>query len=236
MMRSLSVLLSSALLVTFVPQTTHGSVLKQSPFRIETFTPATVPVDLYVMSKSSDAVQCEEIFGGILDQIGSIVNLNIYYIGKEENGSHVCKHGEQECRGNKMQLCAKALYRWHQTPSAWFRLIQCQNQDYHAIGTDASLEYCSLKKNMSFKKLRDCTDGPYGARLLSQSFTEAQEKGISTSCTMVINQQVRCVHDSTWMNCDGGHEVADFVRDICAVYKSISSATLPKGCPPSSEL
>ncbi|ORX92046.1 hypothetical protein K493DRAFT_339015 [Basidiobolus meristosporus CBS 931.73] len=224
------------LLTATIVQGAYGRVSRQSPFHVETFSPPAIPVDLYVMSKCPDTIHCEEVFGGILDKIGSIVNLNVYYIGREVNGSLMCKHGEDECRANKMQLCAKALYRWHEIPTAWFRLIQCQNKDYEAIGADDSLEYCSLREDMSFHKLKECADGPYGSSLLSQSFVETREKGISsflsTSCTMVINQKVRCVRDSTWKECAGGHSVDDFVRDICDVYKSISpTSALPEGCP-----
>ncbi|KAK9763723.1 hypothetical protein K7432_009357 [Basidiobolus ranarum] len=230
-MRSFSTFIQSTLLATLAAQIAQGSGLKQSPFGVQTFYPSSVPVDLYVMSKCPDAVRCEEVFGQVLDKVGGIINLNIHYIGEEKEGNLVCKHGEQECRGNKMQLCAKALYRWHQTPSVWYRFIQCQNEEYQEIGSDESLEYCALKKDMSYKRLRECTDGSYGTRLLNQSFTESKKLAVSTSCTMIINQQVRCVHDSTWKECDGGHEVDDFVRDICAVYKTNSpSATLPKGC------
>ncbi|ORY07113.1 hypothetical protein K493DRAFT_202571 [Basidiobolus meristosporus CBS 931.73] len=231
MVRALSIFAQGSLIAALVLQTAQAISFKQAPFSAQTLYP-NVPVDLYVMSKCPDAVRCEDVFGRVLDKVSSIINLNVHYIGDEKDGQLVCKHGEAECRGNKMQLCAKALYRWHQIPSVWYRFIQCQNEEYQEIGTNESLEYCALIKDLSYKRLKDCADGQYGTRLLNQSFTESKKKGISTSCTIEINQKVRCIHDSTWKECDGGHEVEDFVRDICAAYKILSPrSVLPKDCP-----
>ncbi|KAI8928662.1 hypothetical protein BC831DRAFT_447487 [Entophlyctis helioformis] len=188
-----------------------------------------VPVTLFVMSKCPDAVLCERVFASVLEAVAPITDLTTQYIGKAEPDGFVCRHGESECVGNIQQLCARDLF-----PEAnrWFSFVQCQNENDHWRSIPAGSHECfkrAISPNQTdLDRWQACVDGEYGSRLLRESLARTQAAGVTNSCTIAINGEKRCVHDSDWKQCPGGHEVDDFVRDICAAagYPEICSSQL----------
>ncbi|ORX93193.1 hypothetical protein K493DRAFT_284951 [Basidiobolus meristosporus CBS 931.73] len=192
-----------------------------------------VPVDLYVMSICPDAVKCEAVFSQVLDQVGDIVDFNINYTGTENaNGTFTCKHGEPECRGNRIQLCTRKFYE-HRSHDKYQYLdfINCQNEAYKQNGSNENLERCAKKFGYNSNLIAKCADSRLGNHLFSRTLAHSNSLGIKVSCTMHINHELRCIHDGGLKYCPGGFEVSDFVRDICAKYESESPrGRLPQAC------
>ena len=67
-------------------------------------------------------------------------------------------------------------------------------------------------------KINDCLDrddGEFAKNLLQASFNRTTDAGVSKSCTVRLNGEVRCIRDGgEWKDCDGGHEASDLVADI----------------------
>ncbi|RUS17327.1 hypothetical protein BC937DRAFT_90117 [Endogone sp. FLAS-F59071] len=125
------------------------------------------------------------------------------------------KHGPTECLGNVQELCFRSVYPNSQD---WFSFITCLNQNYQRIGSDGYAERCARKLKKDYTPVEECVHSGDGAALLKASILQTQSKGISTSCTIFIDNKLRCVHDQDWKDCDGGHEIDDFVRDIENAY------------------
>jgi hypothetical protein len=71
---------------------------------------------------------------------------------------------------------------------------------------------------MSMAKLNECAtedEGVHGVEMLQRSFNHSAKAGVRTSCTVRLNDKVRCVKDGgEWKDCEGGSGVDDLVRDI----------------------
>ncbi|KAK9760897.1 hypothetical protein K7432_014634 [Basidiobolus ranarum] len=192
-----------------------------------------VPVDLYVMSICPDAVKCEAVFSQVLDQVGDIVDFNINYTGlKNENGTFTCKHGEPECRGNRIQLCARKFYEYRTRDKyQYLDFINCQNEAYKQNGSNENLERCATKFGYNAKLIEKCADSQLGNYLFTRTLAHTNSLDIKVSCTMHINHELRCIHDGGLKYCPGGFTVTDFVRDICAKYKTNSPhGRIPEAC------
>ncbi|KAL2918255.1 hypothetical protein HK105_202182 [Polyrhizophydium stewartii] len=192
-----------------------------------------VPVTLFVMSKCPDAVFCEGVFADVLQQVGPATNLTTEYIARALGSGRVqCLHGPSECIGNTQQLCARAMFP---DPAQWFGFIRCQNRAWRSIpaNSDACFAEAISPDPAALLAWRECVHGARGRSLLAESTRRAESAGESRSCTIHIAGRKRCVHDGDWKECDGGHEVADFVGDICAAAKDVGVSPLPAACSPS---
>ena len=169
-------------------------------------------VILHVMSKCPDAVLCEQLFDRVLQQIGnsSTIDFSLQYIADTANPAAIqCKHGDEECIGNKQQLCARQLF-----PS-WFAFVLCSNTDYRNIpsNSDQCFKDTISQSPDDMTRFNDCVMTE-GSQLLRDSADASKVKGISTSCSIEINNKVVCVHDGVWRDCPNGHSVQDFVQLI----------------------
>jgi hypothetical protein len=146
-----------------------------------------------------------------------------------------CKHGQEECLGNIIELCAAKLYldpkiylgfTWctYSDPSC---TLQCAiltfallglTRDYEDIPKRELVEDCALEHGMSMDKLNDCTVGDDGALsidMLVASFNRSSRAGVNRSCTIRLNNEIRCIRDGgEWKECDGGSTAEDLVNDI----------------------
>ncbi|CDS07908.1 hypothetical protein LRAMOSA01857 [Lichtheimia ramosa] len=179
-----------------------------------------VPVELFVMSKCPDKVFCENVFSQVLDQVQVPVSLDVNYIAQanqSEEYQFSCKHGPSECLGNIQELCFKHVYPdYHQ----WFEFDLCLNEKYQSIGNGSALaEDCAGQLGLSFGPVKDCIDSDKGVELLAESVKRTQSLGVTKSCTVYIDNRLRCIHDGTWKDCDGGYEVEDFVKSIEDAYQ-----------------
>jgi hypothetical protein len=131
-----------------------------------------------------------------------------------------CKHGQSECLGNIIELCAAHLYP---DPKIYLGFVMCLTRDYEEIPDHSLIEDCALEHSISMTKLNDCAskdDGAFGIGMLKSSFNRSSTAGISKSCTIRLNGQVRCVRDDgKWSDCEGGSTAEDLVRDVKAQSK-----------------
>lgn len=70
-----------------------------------------IQLDLFVMSRCPDARRCEERINEVLSVVHGITDVRTYYIADYKGPAITCKHGEDECAGDKQQLCA-----WYYAP------------------------------------------------------------------------------------------------------------------------
>ncbi|PVI02507.1 hypothetical protein DM02DRAFT_612902 [Periconia macrospinosa] len=151
------------------------------------------------------------------------VDFKLSFIGKttEEDDGVQCMHGQTECLGNIVELCAASEYPNLKT---YLGFTMCLERNYHLIPQQDFLEECALEHGMSFEKLNDCMskdDGAYGMGMLRDSVTRSANLGVTTSCTVRLDGKTRCVRDGgEWSHCDDGSEPEDLVNDIKKLYKA----------------
>jgi len=157
----------------------------------------------------------------VLAKVANITDFTPYYILASHAWPLACKHGEDECAGNKQQLC---VYEYAPQYQGFFKFLMCQNAQPQNIGSLPFAEKCLTAPDMVIdpadaEKARTCYNGFQGEGLLRSSASETTKRGITTSCTIWINKEPRCVHDGgVWYDCPGGPEVEDFVQTICQAY------------------
>lgn len=131
-----------------------------------------------------------------------------------DDGVH-CKHGQEECLGNIIELCAADLYP---DPKIYLGFTMCLTKQYSDIPDRTLVEDCALEHGISMAKLNACAvdeDGAMSVDMLKDSFNRSSEAGVSKSCTVRLNGKVRCVRDDgKWTDCVGGHTAHDLVSDI----------------------
>ncbi|KAJ7904507.1 hypothetical protein B0H14DRAFT_2663162 [Mycena olivaceomarginata] len=201
----------------------------QSPFQEH----IRVPVELGVMSRCPDALLCESVFDQVVKQVGpQKVDLSLIYVATLNSSDTefgiTCMHGPGECAGNVQQLCV-AKYA---SPSAWWKFVQCQNSHgrYQVGIPDLTLQ-CARTANIDWEGsgVASCVGldvsgkAEEGKELLRQSALLGKSLGIEKSCTVLINRKKVCVHDGTWQECDGGHDVEDFVQRINSEYENLNA-------------
>ncbi|KAJ7700081.1 hypothetical protein B0H17DRAFT_1048492 [Mycena rosella] len=186
-----------------------------------------VPVELGVMSRCPDALICEAVFSEVLKQVGpSKVDLKLVYVAElnstEPDFGVTCMHGPGECAGNVQQLCA-ARYS-----SKWWDFVRCQNdQGRFQVGLPDVAFECAKEVGIDWETsgVGNCAglDGSgkasEGVDLLRKSLLRGKALGIKKSCTVLINHEKVCVHDGSWQECEGGHDVDDFVKQINHEYE-----------------
>ena len=104
---------------------------------------APVTLDLFVASKCPDASRCENAFlPTVLRAVGDLLDVRLGFIGTVNESAPFgveCMHGDDECAGNVVQLCAQ-----HHFPTnvgadtggldkrhAWTRLLGCVGHFNH---------------------------------------------------------------------------------------------------------
>ncbi|KAJ2717027.1 hypothetical protein H4R19_000282 [Coemansia spiralis] len=180
-----------------------------------------VLVELFVMSRCPDAVKMEAALGDVVPAVHSIIDLELKFIGTLDPNTTLgarCKHGDDECQGNIDELCALA-HGGGNLPAFW-RFLSCLNSDVGRIGADSGFTLeCASSAGLDTAAFATCVTTKEGRGLLRQSIENSQFAGITTSATLFIAGEKRCVEDSGWRECPGGHKPDDFIRDICAAYK-----------------
>jgi len=174
------------------------------------------------MSKCPDALDClQQLLVPAMSQIYSKVNFTLSYIGTptEPDDGVSCKHGPTECLGNIIELCALDTYP---DPKIYLGFTLCLSRRYSEIPQKDLVHDCALEHGMDFGKLNDCAskdDGAYGMGLLRKSVVRSQEANASISCTVRLDEKVRCVRDGgEWKDCKEGSSVESLVGDINKLY------------------
>ncbi|KAG6817399.1 hypothetical protein H0H87_009043 [Tephrocybe sp. NHM501043] len=188
-----------------------------------------VPIQLGVMSRCPDALLCEDVFNNVLKRVADRVDISLVYVAKldkeEETFGVKCMHGPEECAGNVQQLCV-----WKHEPSAWWEFVQCQNYEgRQEIGKPDLTLKCAKAVGIDWENsgAGECAGsdgsgtGSEGVALLKESVALGHKLGID--CTVLINGEQVCIHDGTWKNCENGHSVGDFVKQINAEYDRLNT-------------
>jgi hypothetical protein len=166
-----------------------------------------------------------------MEKVAEKIELSLTYIAKidasEPDIGVRCKHGPEECAGNVQQLCVAK----HESPSSWWEFVQCQNYEgSENIGTPETALKCARLAGIDWTSSRagECAGldgsgkGAEGVKLLQESVVLSHQLGIEKSCTVLINGRKVCVHDETWKECEDGHDVDDFVRQIDDEYERLN--------------
>ncbi|KAI9797445.1 MAG: hypothetical protein M1833_005485 [Piccolia ochrophora] len=180
-----------------------------------------VPLEAHIMSKCPDAKGClHDLVLPAMQQIEDKVNFTLSYIGSttEKDDGVECKHGPTECLGNMLELCAASLYP---DPKIYLGFTMCLTRDYEHIPERHLVEDCALEHGIDFGKLNACVsrDDGYAMELLRASVERTAAAGVKFSCTIRLNETIRCIMDGgEWKHCEGGHTVDDLVRDVKKLY------------------
>lgn len=76
--------------------------------------------------------------------------------------------------------------------------VECQNADYPNIGKPSLAVHCAKQVDVSKAALKDlekCWSGYEGEGIMRGSMSYSADKEVSTSCTMFIAGESRCVLD-----------------------------------------
>ncbi|KAG9289735.1 hypothetical protein G9A89_014470 [Geosiphon pyriformis] len=187
-----------------------------------------VPITLYAMSQCPDAVVCEDLFRKVLRKVNHITKLQIDYIGRfaedkrEQDPSTlrvICKHGEQECFGNILELCSQHVFPAPIYQRRFLEFLYCLNRDISQKGTHDYTRKCAEYIGLDYTPIAACAnDSTLGPLLLIESVKRTQAANVTKSCTIFINGKQRCIRDGGWYECPDGYGVDDFVRIIKEVH------------------
>jgi len=177
-----------------------------------------VPLEAHIMSKCPDARDClHDMILPAMQNISHKVDFKLSYIGTitDHDDGVLCKHGQEECLGNIIELCAARLYP---DPKMYLGFTMCLTKQFDDIPDRSLVEDCALEHGMSMERINRCTsedDGATGIDLLKDSFNRSSAAGVSTSCTVRLNGKTRCVRDDgKWTDCEGGSTAQDLVADV----------------------
>ncbi len=171
-------------------------------------------VELFVMSQCPFGVKALDAMKDVLQAFGDEIKLEVHYIGNEANGKPTSMHGENEVKGNIVQLCAaKALPE----NNKYMDLVWCMNKDMRAI--PGNWEACAKAPETGiseekFNEIKACYEGGEGEKMLLEDFKIATSLDISGSPSWVANgknkfsgidaktvQQNICTHNPGFKGC-----------------------------------
>ncbi|KAF2083516.1 gamma interferon inducible lysosomal thiol reductase [Saccharata proteae CBS 121410] len=185
-----------------------------------------VPLEAHIMSKCPDALVClQSLILPTMANISSEIDFTLSYIGTPtDNDDGVsCKHGQTECLGNMLELCAADLYP---DPKIYLGFTMCMTKHYADIPDRELVSDCALEHGIDFARLNDCVsrdDGAYALDLLRSSFERSANVGATKSCTVRLDGKVRCIRDGgEWKECDEGSSPEELIRDVDALYNDLN--------------
>ncbi|KAL1633790.1 hypothetical protein SLS56_002669 [Neofusicoccum ribis] len=186
-----------------------------------------VPLEAHIMSKCPDALDCLQLL--ILPtmvEIADRIDFKLSYIGTptDHDDGVQCKHGESECLGNMIEMCAADKYP---DPKIYLGFTYCMTRQYTKIPERHMVEDCAMEHGIDFARINDCltdSDGGYVADLLQASFLRSAEANVTKSCTIRLDEKVRCIRDGgEWTECDAGSDRDSLIRDINDLYEKLNA-------------
>lgn len=84
---------------------------------------------------------------------------------------------------------------------------------------------CALEHGLDFDRINDCVsnDDGRGVRMLRESVERSAEANVTTSCTVRLQGEVRCIRDDgEWKDCKRGPSVSRLVEDIEKVFSELN--------------
>lgn len=116
-------------------------------------------------------------------------------------------------------LCAASEYP---DPKLYLGFANCLINDYDEIPSKSLVQDCALEHGLDFDVLNECMSkdsGGYGMGLLRDSVQHSKNVGVETSCTVRLDDKVRCVYDDGKVkDCEGGEKPRDLIHDIEQLY------------------
>ena len=124
------------------------------------------------MSRCPDARKCETLFAPSLIKLSSIINFTVSYIAYGSTPNDIqCMHGEEECLGNKQQLCVQNMC----SQTTLLKFLQCQSKQLQNIPNNG--EQCVQEVSDSTLKWSDidaCLKSNKANELLYQSIQKTR--------------------------------------------------------------
>ncbi|KAJ5098203.1 hypothetical protein N7532_005204 [Penicillium argentinense] len=187
---------------------------------------AKIPLEAHIMSKCPDAKACiQQLILPTMEQVSDKVDFRLSFIADWNSASEEikCMHGPTECIGNMLMLCAANLpfppkadesllpTSYPRTPiirSLGF--ANCLINQYPRIPEREFVHQCALEHGIDFDSLNRCAsqqddnpdDSLSGIALLRSNVKRGKDLGVTTSCTVRLDNKVWCVRDDgKWKNC-----------------------------------
>ncbi|CAF9913924.1 hypothetical protein IMSHALPRED_001480 [Imshaugia aleurites] len=156
-----------------------------------------------------------------MEQVVDFVNFRLSYIGSVDDDDTLhCMHGQTECLGNMLSLCANNLFPENAKVSLGFSA--CLIMSYQRIPSRDLVQSCAMEHGIPFEDLNACvSEEGKGLDLLEASIKRSEKAGVKKSCTVRVEGEIWCIMDGgKWTDCNGGHEVKDLVKEIESRYKT----------------
>ena len=114
-----------------------------------------------------------------------------------------------------IELCAAHLYP---DPKIYLGFTMCLTRQYDDIPERSLIEDCALEHSIPMEKLDACIDqdeGEFSKNMLRDSFERSADAAVSKSCTVRLNDRIRCIRDDgEWKDCEEGSNATDLVADV----------------------
>jgi hypothetical protein len=168
------------------------------------------------MSKCPDARKCETLFAPSLLKLSSIINFTVSYIAYGSSSTNIqCMHGEEECIGNKQQLCVQNMC----SQTTLLKFLQCQSKHLDNIPNNG--EQCVQEASdgtLKWSDIEDCLKSNKANELFIKSIEKTRSASATKSCTIHLNGKFWCMHDGTWYRCTEGRDEKSLIKAICSRY------------------
>jgi len=136
-------------------------------------------LDLFVMSQCPYGTRALDAMKEVLPNFGDKINFNIHYIASQiDDKNFNSLHGQAEVDENIRQLCAKKY-----NPNEYLDYIWCRNPTIK----DPNWEKCAESTALNLVKVKECSTGDEGKKLLTENIKLANELKIKASPTWLLN-------------------------------------------------
>lgn len=149
------------------------------------------------------------------------INVDLVPFGKAswtESGSSIsfsCQHGERECKGNKIQACAKSEL----DTSALIKFVNCMES---ASSPDRAGKSCAQKQGLNYTTIENCANGAKGSQLL-------KEQGVATKSLVPKPNFIPWITVNNQHTSDIQNRALDDLKGLlCDSFPQ--GATKPSGC------
>jgi len=158
-------------------------------------------LEFFVMSQCPYGVQVVNAIAPVAEKMGDNLDFHLNFIGNMQGDTPSSMHGENEVKGDIVQLCAAEI-----APDKYLKMITCQNKNPSQVHTN--WEGCAGEVGIDASKLRACLEGERGKQLLAASFDEATKRQANGSPTIFVNGKPY----------QGGRRSVDFARAVCGEF------------------
>ena len=177
-----------------------------------------VELQFFIMSQCPFGVQVMDGIIPALKELGSAVDFKVDYIGKVQGDELTSMHGENEVKGNIIELCVIK-----HAADRWMEFFTCVDAKYREL--PANWNDCAKTAGLTedqIKAAAGCYEGDEGKALLKASFEKAEKAGARGSPTIhLAGEPYR-----------GGRTKRDFMQAVCDASKGEKPEVCAKIPPP----